>query len=91
MQYKVIIEIFGNILMSIGCVVVCFVVCFALYGLICGLKIKIKKILQRQSKIRCLCKHEYTLKWHWHYQEDLEEYCYICRKCGKGLRIKVVK
>ena len=87
MTYEVFIEILKSILMIFGG----FTLAMILYYLICELKQKIKKIMHRQSKIRCLCKHEYILKWRWYYGMDLDEYCYLCRKCGKRLDIKVAK
>lgn len=52
---------------------------------------KIKKIMNRQSKIRCLCKHEYTLKCRWlkGVTRDYDEYIFICRKCEKEKSINV--
>ena len=49
---------------------------------------KIKKIMERQCKIRCLCKHEYIIdaKWlGWRFTEHV----FKCRKCGKVFRINV--
>jgi hypothetical protein len=85
MQYEVIIDVVSNFLMMLGAVVVAF----GSYGLYCVLKLKIKQAMQRQSKIRCLCEHEYEFQWHIYYGRDLDEYCYVCRKCNKVLKFKV--
>ena len=53
--------------------------------------LKIKQILKRQSKIRCLCKHEYDFDWSYEYDCGCEEHHYTCKKCGKVLEIKVIK
>lgn len=51
---------------------------------------KIKDIMNRQSKIRCLCKHEYVLKRKWiGWGNDYDEYVFVCRKCGKKKSISV--
>lgn len=52
---------------------------------------RIKRIMARQNKIRCLCKHEYLLDWKWKGFKEIEKCRYRCRKCGKKLEIKVVK
>lgn len=52
---------------------------------------RIKRIMARQSKIRCLCKHEYLLDWKFEGRKGIEECEYRCRKCGKKLEIKIVK
>lgn len=59
------------------------------YFLFEALCLKIKSIMNRQSKIRCLCKHKYEFKWRWFNQED-SEYTYRCVKCGKILKINVI-
>lgn len=85
MQYEVIIDVLSKILMGFGAVFVSFIS----YYLYCELKEKIKQFMKRQSKIRCLCEHEYEFKWHMYYGRDLDEYCYVCRKCNKVLKFKV--
>lgn len=64
---------------------------FAVYIIISKIMIpKIKDIMSRQSKIRCLCKHEYVLKSKWiGWGRDYDEYVFICRKCGKKKSIDV--
>lgn len=87
MQYEVMIDVLSNALMLCGAVFVAFVS----YALYCNLCEKIKQVMNRQSKIRCLCKHEYELRWDVYYGRDLDEYCYVCRKCNKVLKIKVAE
>lgn len=49
---------------------------------------KIRQVMRRQSKIRCLCKHEYVAVNEWDY--PLRR-CYElkCRKCGKEKEITI--
>lgn len=73
-----------------------FVIGIITIGLLMALLIsyvclKIKQILKRQSKIRCLCKHEYDFDWSYEYDCRCEEHRYTCKKCGKVLEIKVIK
>lgn len=49
---------------------------------------KIKKIMARQCKIRCLCKHEYILDFKW-FGLGYVKHEFKCKKCGKVLRINV--
>ena len=65
-----------------GTILICFV-------LIDVIRLKIKEIIKRQSKIRCLCQHRYNFYWKWFY-EDYTEQRYRCEKCGKILKINVV-
>lgn len=53
-----------------------------------NLTYKIKKIMERQCKIRCLCKHEYIIDAKWLCWGFIE-HVFKCRKCGKVLRINV--
>ena len=56
------------------------------------LRIKLKQIMKRQSKIRCLCDHRYEFKTKWHNSSwDYYECEYRCRKCGKILKYKLYK
>ena len=48
---------------------------------------KIDNIMKRQSKIRCLCRHEYVWDWQFEYGSCVE-YHYCCRKCGKELQFR---
>ena len=50
---------------------------------------KIRQVMRRQSKIRCLCKHEYVAVNEWEY--PLKR-CYElkCRKCGKEMKITIL-
>lgn len=49
---------------------------------------KIRQVMHRQSKIRCLCRHEYVAVNEWDY--PLRR-CYElkCRKCGKEKKITI--
>lgn len=51
---------------------------------------KIKQVMHRQSKIRCLCKHEYVCTSKFVYGEE-SEYRLICRKCGKKKKISIYR
>ena len=82
-------EIFRSILLYISTGIGLAVIGMVLYWLVCMLLSKIKSIINRQSKIRCLCKHKYEFKWRWFNQED-SEYTYRCVKCGKILKINVI-
>ena len=86
-MYEVFVEILKNVLMILGGVTVAFIS----YYIFQELKEKIKRVMRRQSKIRCLCKHEYVFEWVFYYGRDLKELSYKCRKCGKVLRINVVE
>ena len=49
---------------------------------------KIRQVMRSQSKIRCLCKHEYVAVTEWEF--PLRR-CYElkCRKCGKEKKITI--
>ena len=49
---------------------------------------KVKRVMHRQSKIRCLCRHEYVAVNEREYPLKL---CYElkCRKCGKEMKITI--
>ena len=67
-----------------------FVVGMLVYGIISNVIIpKIRRVMHRQSKIRCLCKHEYVAVNEWEY--PLKR-CYElkCRKCGKEMKITIL-
>lgn len=49
---------------------------------------KIKNFMNRQCKIRYLCKHEYIIDAKW-LGCGFIEHVFKCRKCGKVLRINV--
>ena len=49
---------------------------------------ELKDIKNRQSKIRCLCKHEYVKDWIWPIN-IYTEYGLVCRKCGKKKKITI--
>lgn len=79
------IEILSWWLVSVGIagtLIICVVLIDAIY-------FKIKKIIKRQSKIRCLCQHRYNFDREWFFK-DYTEQCYHCEKCGKILKINVV-
>ena len=81
------LKIFEAFVMMIGCCTLAVLMRFAIESLVD----KITQIMHRQSKIRCLCKHEYELHWNFYYGRDLDEYCFVCRKCKKVLKIKVAE
>lgn len=49
---------------------------------------KFKEIMHRQSKIRCLCKHEY-IKDYTFTMGPRTDYHLVCRKCGKKVKITI--
>lgn len=73
------------------CMVGVYTVVFIVFLIISEIIIpKIKDIMNRQNKIRCLCKHEYVLKRKWiGWGNDYDEYVFVCRKCGKKKSISV--
>lgn len=82
-------EVFISNLSYISTIIGLAVIGMVLYCSACMLLSKIKSIINRQSKIRCLCKHKYEFKWRWFNQEN-SEYTYRCVKCGKILKINVI-
>lgn len=48
----------------------------------------ISQNLREQRKIKCLCKHEYTLCCKWKHS-NYTEFDLQCRKCGKIKRIAI--
>lgn len=71
----------------IGCLTISFISAL----LVVNLRIKITEVMKRQSKIRCLCKHEYVFVMSCWCDGVFTEYQYKCRKCGKVLEIKVME
>ncbi len=49
----------------------------------------IKKIISKQTKIKCLCKHEYE-PYSAFYHFNGIEYDFKCRKCGKNVSVDTV-
>ena len=81
---ETILKVAEIIFILLGLVMFCFLLSF----FVDWLSEKIQNIIHHQSKIRCLCKHEYT--------EDLSfqigshiEYTLRCRKCGKVTKINI--
>lgn len=48
-----------------------------------------KRILNKQTKIKCLCKHEYE-PFYAFYAVKGVEYAFKCRKCGKEVHIQTL-
>lgn len=48
------------------------------------------KIINKQTKIKCLCKHEYNISFVW-MGEERNQYELKCRKCGKEKVIRIYK
>lgn len=70
---------------AIGFFVVGMLVCAIISNVVVP---KVKQVMRRQSKIRCLCKHEYVVTFktcgsgrYWYYL--------VCRKCGKEKEITI--
>jgi hypothetical protein len=87
MEYEVIIDVLSKIAMALG-----FSFIFMLiYEAFSALKRKIKEIMKRQNKIKCLCQHEYEQKFAWRIGvTDYKEVEFKCRKCGKILKVNIV-
>lgn len=49
-----------------------------------------RKIIDNQTKIKCLCKHEYNISFVW-IGEEINKYELKCRKCGKEKIIRIYK
>ena len=58
--------------------------------LIACIYIKVESFMKKQSKIKCLCKHEYTIGFIWQGKE-CTDYDLICRKCKKEKKIRIFK
>lgn len=74
-------DIFISFLGVIALLVICAYVAVMLPG-------KIEQFMRKQSKIKCLCKHEYVQDILWECGEHLE-YTFRCRKCGKVIEVNV--
>lgn len=83
-----------NILTEISMILMFLGFIFAvilLYILFSVLIYKIKKFMKRQSKIRCLCQHEYEQMHALRIgNADYKECKFVCRKCGKELKANIV-
>ena len=77
MLWDIIVDIFGMITIAL-----------LLVAIFCGLSEYVKKVLKKQTKIKCLCKHEYEPFMAVYYNGI--EYDFKCRKCGKVISIKTV-
>lgn len=81
------LKIFELIVQLLGCCTLFILV----YISIDLLGDKIEKFMKRQSKIRCLCQHEYEQKFAWRIGvTDYKEVTFQCRKCGKILKANIV-
>lgn len=87
MAYGLILKIIMYVFLTLGAISFALIISAVADELADG----IRRIMARQSKIRCLCKHEYLLDWKWEGCKGIEICRYRCRKCGKNLEIKVVK
>lgn len=85
MELGIGLKIFFSILSFLGAISLAFIMFYVSEAI----GVKIKEIKKRQSKIRCLCEHEYEFHCKFYYGRDLDEYCYVCRKCNKVLKFKV--
>ena len=79
-------EIIVTILSIIGAVTLALI----LASIMDDIKDKIKEVMNRQSKIRCLCKHKFVSVY------EFEGYDYIdfdtkCKKCGKEKNFRIYK
>jgi hypothetical protein len=77
------VEILTIIVNTIGTVTLA---CF-LTVLVALLVEKLKEIMSKQCKIKCLCKHVYTQNCKFQIGADTI-YKFVCRKCGKVTIIK---
>lgn len=73
-----IIDVFG--FLSIAFL---FAIAFYAFGTYIG------KVLTKQTKIKCLCKHEYEMDNIYHYPNG-KRYEFECRKCGKLISVETV-
>lgn len=53
-------------------------------------KRKLKEVMNRQSKIRCLCKHKFVIDYAWESVEFID-YSTKCKKCGKEKDFRIYK
>ena len=79
-----ILELIEVILLILGAIMLCILLSI----FVSWAHNKIKDIMHRQSKIRCLCKHEYTKDWTFTVG-SYTEYTLKCRKCGKTKEITI--
>lgn len=78
--------------------VILAVIGFIMTSFFCAFELvpKMKEFMNRQCKIRCLCRHEYVKKATWTHIEHAfskdgvyREYDLQCRKCGKKKTINI--
>ena len=74
----------GKILEAFGLFFILLIIYFLLWVLVHY----VKKLLSKQTKIKCLCKHEYESYSAFYFGGI--EYEFKCRKCGKILSVKTV-
>lgn len=67
-----------------------FIILISLAGLLDKIKDKVREILNRQSKIRCLCKHKFKTQYEFDRYDYIEFYT-KCKKCGKDKYFKIYK
>lgn len=48
----------------------------------------IKRLVNKQTRIKFLCGHEYVLDWKWPTFTDSIVYRFRCKKCGKVQKIR---
>lgn len=77
MLWDAIVDLFGMITIAL-----------LLVAIFCGLSEYVKKVLKKQTKIKCLCKHEHE-PFAAYYHNGIE-YEFRCRKCGKVISVKTV-
>lgn len=63
---------------------------FILYCVIGALGIYIKRMLKQQTKIKCLCHHEYEPYSAFYRFDNGVEYEFKCKKCGKVISVQTV-
>lgn len=65
-----------------------FFIVFMIYIIVIITLSYIKRILNKQTKIKCLCKHEYEQYGAFYFKGI--EYEFKCRKCGKKISVQTV-
>lgn len=81
-----VIKIINEFIWSIGL----FIILLLLAGLLNKIIDKVREILNRKSKIRCLCKHEFKTRYEFDRYDYIEFYT-KCKKCGKDKYFKIYK
>ena len=79
-------EGFWELCEYIGLSMICLFIFTCCWGLLSWLK----KVLMKQTKIKCICRHEYEVEFITNYNSSKRrEYDLKCRKCGKTKRIRI--